>query len=304
MRFLRHTSSAALFAAALLAALSASAGGGAGTELLRFKPRLGDATNYQTAVDMTMSIARPGLKQPLVIQGKFEATSEHKVSKAGADGGGEIVETTLSQQSLVNGRQTVAEKPLAVTTTYDARGRVLSVKGVPVRNPLAQMIAGDVGSGNNGIGLFLPAQEVKPGDNWTAPARISGLGASGIAQCSFLKVENVGGYRTARIHSHLKLPITLMLDASQNPTQDPRKAIIAAAGTMTTDTYTSFAISEGKTIRSTGQTVYSLNVRPAGIKPPPAKHASGKTRKAPAKPVIADMSITAKMTIAVNMVQK
>lgn len=267
--------------------------------LLRYKLKEGDTTQYQMTMHMTTTIKNPSLAQPMTIPGDVTTVVEQKVTKAFPQGGGEIVTTTISQEGRVNNQPMPAQTIPPITTTYDARGKILSLKGLPANNPMTQAMGGGIGSsGMMGMSAALPEKPVKPGDTWTQTVSLPGYSASGTAKCTLVRFEKVGPYQTARIRTLMTMPMSIMIDATQQPTKDPSKAVVQSSGTVTTSSDTNFVVGAGKIIRTAATVTAAMNIQPKGA-------LAAKSKAKGAKPAaMAAMTMTMKMTMAMNMVQK
>ena len=94
--------------------------------------------------------------------------------------------------------------------------------------------------------MYLPKQPVRIGDKWTQKINVAGLGKGsvGTVQTKLVRIEPVGTFNTARLHSTMSVPF-VMNDASVKPP-------VAMKGLMTMNYDSNLALLEGKVVRSTG----------------------------------------------------
>jgi hypothetical protein len=262
--------------------------GGNGPVTLLMKYRQGEVLKYQMNMSMSMAMQMPGQPgqppQPM----NSSMIIEMKVMKALPGGGAEVEETMHNQQG--SGR-VPPMKPF--TMTFDAHGKVLSMKGLKANDPVTKAMQQSMAS--NGTQAYLPSRPVKVGESWTqkvtVPAGPMGT-MSGTMKCTLVKVENVGKYRTAHIKTVMPIPISSMMNAQGQPTKQANQAVMSmsGSGTVVSDTY--FAIAEGRMVQTTGTTNFSMKMKSA-------KSPASKTPKNPAGPQ--EMSMTMNMKMSMNL---
>lgn len=266
---------------------------------LRMKFKQGDTTKYQMNLQMTMSMMQNGqASQAMTIPMNMNMTLQQQVVKVLPNGGGEVTTTVLSQQSMMNGQQVSSPPSVPPTTiTYDAFGKVLSMRGLPKNSPMSGMMGGNMGpNAMTGLGLYLPARPVRPGDTWTQTVRIPMMGGSaGTVQSKLMKYETIGHFQTARIRSLITMPIHMMVGINGQPTQQASKSMMSMSGTMKGTFDNNFAIAEGKTVRQAGNMTGTINMKPHKSPNMPNQPGMGH--------MPTSMQMNMKMSISMDMVQ-
>ncbi len=250
--------------------MTASAQSGPYNLTMKFKP--GEVSKYLTTMQMTITIPMPGQPNPFAQRSDVSLLQQVKVSKKLPNGGGETETVVLKTQGTRDGQPFNPPANAApIVTVYDARGNVVATRGLPKSAPGMPSLDTLLGPGGlKTAGAYLPPRPVRPGDTWTQKVAIGTLGASGIAKSSFVRLENIGAFKTARIHTVVALPIRIMMDAAQQPTQKANLAAMTVSGTVKITTDSNFAISEGKTVRSASAGGATMIITPRKGTPMPA----------------------------------
>jgi hypothetical protein len=276
-----------------------------GPLMLRFRFTPNEISRYQTSVQMLLLIhAPPNPPQPKSEPLRISMVQEQKVRKVTPDGGGEIV-TTL-QNGVVNGRPIPSKRLPLVVMRFSPQGKILASQGVHAVSPLGDMIGNAFTSnGTGGIGIYLrlPTAPVKPGDTWTQPVAMPHGVGSGTVKCTFVSVENIGRYKTARIHTAATIPMKMQVDAAGQPTQVTGKVAAIMIGTYKMEGENNLAIAEGKLVRAAGSGDIQLFIKPkvaANAKPKPRSPNKPNQSKTPSNAphgVIARIQLTVAMEL-------
>ncbi len=239
---------------------------------LRMKFAPDEVARYQTSAQMKVVITAPNQPQPVSQVTNMSMVEERKVQKVAPDGSGEIA-TTLTNV-LVNG-DTIAEQRIPpITMRITPQGKLITLQGAKATNPMGDMLGSAFGSnGMGGVGVYLrlPPTPVKPGDTWTQPVSLPQFSGVGTVKCTFVSLETIGHYRTARIRTVTVLPLSLMMDADSQPTRTASQAKMTMTGKLQMTGVNNFAIAEGKLIRAAGNGTITLSMK---HKLPPGKSAS------------------------------
>ncbi|HZO88710.1 MAG TPA: hypothetical protein VFB38_10265 [Chthonomonadaceae bacterium] len=280
--------------ALLLLPLMAYAGQGAnGPFLLRMRFKQGEINKYRTMVQATMTMTQPNQPQPMTIPITMNMVQEQKVLRADPNGGGEVIVTLMDQHNTLGTQPMVGQNIPPLTLRFDPLGRATSIKGIPANNPASNMLNGPMNvSGLIGVGVSLPARAVKPGDKWTQPISLPGITGVGKATSTFLRVENVGHFRTARIRTRVSIPMNMLMDARGQPTRSASQAILTMAGSTAMTVDNNLAIAEGKLIKAGGNGVITLAMKP-----------NRPARSGPRPGVPNNMKMRISMNVATELVQ-
>ena len=259
-------------AGVLLAAfpLFAQAGqGGSGPITLRVKYRQGEVNTYQT--NMSISLAGAGTRKnaaagSMPLQ-QLSAKQEFKTSKLLPNGSAEVIVKTTNMQG---GAGSAAALPKPVTLIMDSRGTVKSTKGTLGSNA-PSMFNNMLGSNSLGTQRApLPEKAVKPGDTWSNSLPMPGMG-TGMVKGQFVKVETVGKHKTALLHYVLTIPVKMMMDANQQPTQSAAAAKMTMSGNVVMNVDNDVDLLGGRLIRSTGNGAMVMTITTNAPKPPALK---------------------------------
>ncbi|HZP82715.1 MAG TPA: hypothetical protein VFB21_13830 [Chthonomonadaceae bacterium] len=236
--------------ALLIAPLAASAGqGGNSPVMLRMKFKPGDVNRYRMTMQMNMTMHMPNQPQPMTVPVNMMMTMEQKVDSVDAKGNGTVVTTIQNQQVTANGQTAPSPQVPPVTMRLSPQGKILSTQGMPA-NQVTNMMGNPFGSGGaNGLTVLLPAKPVKPGDSWTQPVRLPGSALSGTTKNTLIRYENVGQFRTARIHTVANLTLKMMMDGQGQPAKTASKAASIIQGNIKIAGDNNFAVAEGKLVR-------------------------------------------------------
>ncbi len=220
--------------------------GGQITYTLQAKYKAGEIQRYQTSL-LTQTIL-PTMGTSTM---SLNMVQEQKTDKVLPDGSAEITLTTL------NGQGTLNDKPIEMETNkkpirmvFDKRGNVKALLDVPKD---AQNLGGMFGRNSQLNGAYLPIKPVKFGESWTATVTMPTNGGgktTATVKSSFVRIEQIGRFRTARLRSQLTAPMAIMTDGQGQITQNAAKALVKLTGKITMNYDTNFAIDEGKLIRS------------------------------------------------------
>ena len=181
---------------------------------------------------------------------------QQKVIKVRPDGSADVAITTLSGRALSTGspfKPNIAGKPSIIT--FDTLNNIVAAKDLPKAStgmdPTSKIFQSGVLSTQ---GVYLPKQPVRIGDKWMQKTNVAGLGKGsvGTVQCKLVRLEPVGTFNTARLHSVMSVPFVLT-DTSVNPA-------VAMKGVMTMNYDSNLALGEGKVVRSTGDGDISVTV--------------------------------------------
>lgn len=280
--------------ALLIAPLAASAGqGGNSPVTLRMKFKSGEVNKYRMTMQMNMTMHVPNQPQPMTVPVNMMMTMDQKVESVDAKGNGTIVTTIQNQQMTANGQTAPSPQTPPITMRLSPQGKILSTKGMP-SNQVTNMMGNPFGGGGaSGLTVLLPAKPVKPGDSWTQPVRLPGSALSGTTKNTLLRYENIGHFRTARIHTVANLTLKMMMDAQGQPAKTASKAASLVQGNIKIAGDNNFAIAEGKLVRM------AMNGN-AAMKMQQKKAASAKagTARPPQS-----MTMNMKMTAAMDLIE-
>ena len=250
---------------------------------LQAKYKAGEINRYQTS--MLTQTALPNVGTTTM---NINMTQEQKIEKVLPDGSAEIAVTTL------NSRGTMNDKPISMATdtkpikmVLDKRGNVKSFANLP---KTAQSLSGMFGGNSQLSGAYLPTKPVKVGESWTATVAMpSAFGARTLTtvKSTFLRLEQVGRFHTARLRTQMTAPMEIMTDGQGQITQNAAKAFLKMSGKIAMSYDTNFAIEEGKLIRSATKGTVNMTgkiLTPSKPAPKPIK-TSVKAKPVPAQTV-------------------
>jgi hypothetical protein len=287
----------AMAAGVLLTALpllSQAGAGGGGPVPLRMKYKQGEINKYQT----NMSITIAGMGGPNGAQGsgmpiqQVSVMQQFKTNKLLPNGSAEVIVTTVNMQGGMGMGNTPLPKP--VTLVMDSRGTVKATNGAATG-----MMGGMLGSNTLGTQQVpLPEKAVKPGDIWSNSLPMPGMGTGSI-KGQFIKVETVGKHQTALLHYVLTMPVKIMMDSANHPTQSAAAAQMTMSGNVIMNIDNDVELQAGRLIRSSGtgnmlMTIASKTM-PRQLPPKPG---------APAKPPVpSSMKVNTNITLGTTLVE-
>jgi hypothetical protein len=271
----RHFHSSRLIRAGLLVAIAASSTGslfaanqptGPAIEL-NLKFRVGETSRYRMAVQVEAKLPPMGTQPSVPVYNvAVDLVEQEKVVRALPNGGGEIAISTLSGQGTSNGTPfTPATDKKPALIGFNAHGDLLSVKDLPAGNAGVPLLSNMFGSGALSMnGVFLPNSPVRVGETWSKKVHIAGLTGDSQAtvKATLIGTEEVGHYKTAKIHAVLTAPLHTLIDASYQPTQQARAAVSTLTGTFHMIYDTNLAIAEGKVVRAAGHGEVTVLIQP------------------------------------------
>jgi hypothetical protein len=300
---------AASLCLAVLLPLAVFGQSGSGPFTLRMKFTPGEVTKLQTKVQLDTNVPLPGKATPMTQKMVLDMLQQVKVLRALPDGGGETETTILSSSGVMNGQPIHIPTNQPIITTLDSRGNTLAVKGLSNSAPGMAVLNNIFNSGGlKTTGSYLPVKPIHIGDTWTEKIALPGFSGGGYAVSQLIRLEKVGHFQTARIHSRIALPLKMMLDAAQRPTTLDSKAVGIMSGTLNMIMDSNFAIAEGKSARSAGSGSMTMTITfrapsPGGksdaSKAPPAGGKSGASPPAVPKPV----TMAVKIQVGNNLVE-
>jgi len=235
---------------------------------LRLHHQAGQTITYRASVSGTGSISMLGEQQLITVRGRFTRV-ERTLSQVGAPTAVAPptwqVTVSIEEPSLTfragADEQTLAMQVPALTEIVNDRGAVSEVSGW--EHALAAPGApGTPGMGDAVRPLFalipqegLPAGAVKPGDTWTARAKLrmpDGSEQEVTQSLEFLGFEDVGGVPCARIRSAADIPVRRELPANAIGMQ------VKVEGTQRIETTSWFAHEQGLLLRQQVSTALDL----------------------------------------------
>lgn len=248
----------------LTAAVAGEASQGSGSPValqMRFKP--GDASRYN--MTMLVTTAQPGVTASTnAYDFRANLIVEQRVNRVEANGNGQLAVKTVSGSGVSNGALFQADteaKPALIT--FDPRGTIVGVQDMPVNSSNQTMLGSIFSSGTFTMqGVYLPAKPVHPGDSWSQKVALGGLGGGGsaVVRSTFVRVDKISHFRTARLHSVLTMPISAGLDAKMQPTAKAGVTASMLTGTLKMTYDTDFAITEGKVVRCAGDGMITVDL--------------------------------------------
>lgn len=212
---------------------------------MKFKP--GDINKYQMTMQANILIPGQAANVTNPYDTHISLIVQQNVVKVHADGSADVAISTQNGTGVVNGKQykpALNEKPSLLT--FDARNNIVAAKNLPKAAPTADLTGQIFQSGALSTqGVYLPQQPVWIGDTWTQKANIASLGnGSGTVKTTFLRMEPIGLYSTARLRSVMKIPFVIVNGSS--------KLKVSLSGMLTMTYDSNLAVKEGKIVRSTG----------------------------------------------------
>lgn len=233
--------------------------------MLHLKFRTGETNRYQRKVSLNQRIRQASRLQPMNITMKVTTRSliQKKITKMVNGGSAEMTETVLSMEITQNGQALSGHPAPPLVITFDTTGKIQSVHGTNQRQAMSYVL-GNVMNANLMVAMnTLPLQAVQPGDHWTATVPIPNMPGleTATVDSTFVKLEQVGRFQTARIHSIVKMPLGLMVDRSGQPTQQASNAYITLTGSSQATFDTNFAFTEGFAVRAVGSETIETDAR-------------------------------------------
>ena len=221
---------------------------GAQSVELRMKFKQGDINRYQMTMRANLILPGQPASATTLYDTNLSMVLQQRVAKANPDGSAQIEITTLSGAGTVSGqpfKPDVSGKPSQIT--FDARNNIVAAKDLPQSLNNGDVTGKLFQSGALSTqGVYLPKKPVRIGDRWTQKVGIASLGkdSGGTVQTTFVRMEPVGLFQTARLRSLMKIPFTVTDNTAKTPV--PLKGML----NMTYDS--NLAVAEGKVVRSTG----------------------------------------------------
>jgi hypothetical protein len=255
---------------------------------LALKFKVGDITRYRTGaqVEAHLPAVAGGVPTP-IYSIRMDLEEQEKVARVLPDGSGDLEVSTLSGTGTLNGQpfspHVTSPGDKISTVTFTPLGDLVRVSDLP-GDANMPVIGNLLGAGALSMhGVCLTAHPVRPGDVWNKTIKFTGMTGNGVAtvKSSFVREEQVGRYRTARIHSLFSAPIHAWVDASAQPTMKQQAAANALVGTLNIIYDMNLAIAEGKVVRSAGAGRVSVTIQPMNA---PAPTANRPKSHAPAPP--------------------
>jgi len=277
--------------------LAQTGAGGGGPVTLRMKYKMGEVSQYQSNMAVTMGGANGagGAQSSGMPLQQVSVVQEFKTVKLLPNGGAQVTVTTINMQGGAGMGATTVPKP--VTLIMDSRGGVTSAVGAK-GNSSPSLLGGVMGSDALGTQQFpLPQSAVKPGSSWTTTLPISGMGTGNI-KGQFVKFEAVGAYKTALLHYLLTIPVKVLLNAQMQPTQTAAASTATLSGTIVMNIDNDVDLQTGRLVRSSGTGTMSAQFTaknpPKQLAPKPGAPAK------PAGPLSTKMAIN--LTIGTTLV--
>ncbi len=250
---------------------------------LQAKYKVGEVNRYQTS--MLTQTALPSVGTTTM---NITMTQEQKIEKVLPDGSAAIAVTTLNTRGTMNDKPITMEtdtKPIKMV--LDKRGNVKSLTNLP---KAAQSLSGMLGGNSQLSGAYLPTKPVKVGESWTATVVMPATGGAktmATVKSTFLRLEQVGRFHTARLRTQMTAPVEIMTDGQGQVTQNAAKAFLKMSGKIAMSYDTNFAIEEGKLIRTAAKGTVNMTgkiLTPGKPAPKPSKTGT-KARPSPAQTV-------------------
>jgi|SRR5579872_5870261 len=241
---------------------------------IRLPPQLGGAAPSQNGSGEAMGGATIAVN----------ATQDVKVRRAGATGGGDLDVTTTGQNSLPGQPSVLPNDIKPALMSYDGQGKLLSVKRESETASSNPMYGAMLGRGLYSMqGLALPAKPIKVGETWSQSVQVQDIPGkpSSTIKGTLVRMENIGKYRTARLHLVVTTPVKGYLDAALQPTDRPADAASTMTGTSVVTDDIDFAVAEGLVVRSSSRGITTMSVA-IGKPTPPAATPKRKKGAAPA----------------------
>ncbi len=267
-RTLPRLAAGVLLTALPLVALAGQGGSGALT--LRMKYRVGEISKYQTNMAITLAGAgvRKGAQGGSMPLQQTSVSQQFKTSKLLPNGSAEVLVSTLNIQGGAG--QGPATMPKPVLLVMNSRGAVTATKGT-LGSGAPSMFNSMLGSNSLGTQQVpLPEKAVKPGDTWSTSLVMPGMG-TGTVKGQFVKVETVGKHKTALLHYLLTIPVKMMVDANNAPTQSAAAAIMTMSGNVVMNVDNDIDLPAGRLIRSTGNGTMAMKITNTASKTPAPK---------------------------------
>ena len=278
---------------------------------LRMKFKSGDINKYQMTMQANLVLPGQPANATTLYDTNLSMNLQQRVVKINKDGSAQVEITTLSGSGSVSGQNfkpDIGGKPSLIT--FDARNNIVTVKDLPHSLNSDDVTGKLFQSGALSTqGVYLPKQPVRIGDKWMQKVNIASLGKDngGSVQTTFVRMEPVGLYQTARLRSLMKIPFMLVDTTSKTPV--PLKGMLNMA-------YDSnLAVAEGKVVRSAGEGAITVVVAapaassPANTQARAASFPAGKLgdrAKAPHKsePAVTPQKITVKLHLGNNLIMQ
>jgi len=241
---------------------------------MKFKP--GETLKYQTNMVLGFTLPAPMTSKPAqpktgTAAGNslggtsftVNAVQDIKVRRAGTAGGGDLDVTTTGQNSLPGQPPVISNDTRPALLTYDAQGKLTSIKRQGETASSNPMFSAMLGQGLLSMqGVILPAKAVRIGETWTQQVKIPGItgSKSSTIKTTLVRVENLGKYRTARLHIVITTPVSAYLDAALQPAEKASGAASTMTGTAVVTDEVDFAIAEGMVVKSVSKGLTTMSV--------------------------------------------
>ncbi len=257
---------------------------------MKFKPN--DLSRYQMTMQADLQV--PGMAQSAGGQynTSLNMVIQQKVIKLHPDGSADVAMTTLSSNGVVNQqpiKPNISGKPSIIT--FDTRNNIVTARDLPQSttgmDPTSRIFQSGALSTQ---GVYLPKQAVRIGDKWTQKINVAGLGKDtmGTVQSKLVRLEPVGTFQTARLHSTINIPF-VMVDKTVKPP-------VPLKGVMVMNYDSNLALGEGKVVRSTGDGDISVVVNmPASSASKSGNAKPGKAAAANTPPPTQKVSVRLRM---------
>jgi hypothetical protein len=274
-------------------ATAGQTGGSPITLRLKFKP--GQVAKYKTTMQMRLI----GQSVPLVVQ--TDQVQQRQVNKTLPDGSGEVTVTVLEQRNSFNGQPSEDQEIAPLTLTYTPRGRVVNPPDTTVGNPIGNPMAGLLSlAGMGQASAYLPAGAVRPGATWTEKLSLPGIAKGGVVTSTFLRLETVGRFRTARIRSVVTLPLDMKTNAQGQPVQNDSEAALRGTGKAVITTDYNLALNEGLFVRIATNGTLDFALKPTTV--PKPSGASSKTGSPTPPNGQTLQAVRLKLTMGMNLI--
>ena len=229
---------------------------------LRLKFKQGEISKYKATMRMTTSTPIPGQAVPASNDTVSDMTLKQETKRLLPGGSAEVL-ATISQQKTTNNHTLVNAPTMDPTIfVFNSQGKITSPK-VTVQPGVGMGGISSLlnGTGTSGVGIQLPSKPVAVGESWEYPIKATDIMGGTFANATLVKLETVGSYKTARIHSVVKLPIHFFADKTGALTASKENAMLLASGSGTVITDYNIAVAEGKLVRSSGQSFISMKMK-------------------------------------------
>lgn len=259
---------------------------------LKYKFKAGDILKYQTNGSLSVPLPSMGpatgskaaATKPQTFSLPMNSTQQVKILKVLPMGAATLEITTVGSSASPIGTGG-APTPSKLTLTSSQYGELSNSKGVNTSGSMAGIGAvtgvGALGS----ISIYLPSKSVRPGDSWSQTVSVPQMSQPGTVNATFVKLSQVGHYKTAHIKLRISIPVSTMVDDHGSITTNKSAARATVSGSVVMVYEDDFAISEGKLVKSAGTGLLNITMRQLG----PARPQGGVP--AAATPIKATLSV-------------